>query len=131
MLEAGETDVARDELRWLLEGCSDLVEAHRLLGEIAAAEGDMKLARGHFGYAYQITLAAFPQRDWSGPLPYARPANTAFFEAAKGLAWCYLETGQPQRARDVLQTMLRLDPSDPLGARAMLDQTRDSPPSDR
>ena len=54
MIEAGETEVARDELQWLLGGCTDLIDAHKTLGEIALVEHDLPLARGHFGYAYQI-----------------------------------------------------------------------------
>ena len=52
MIDAGEVDVAVDELRWLLSGCSDFVDAHRLLGELALSENDLPLARAHFGYAY-------------------------------------------------------------------------------
>src|SRR5687768_14077660 len=81
MLAAGEIDIARDELIWLLEGCRDFVTAHKLLGELAAAEGDVKLARAHFGYAWQIGVAALPAGGLDGPLPYARPANQAFLEA--------------------------------------------------
>src|SRR5688500_15334726 len=42
MLAAGEMEVAADELRWLLEDCRDFIEAHKILGELAAAEGDAK-----------------------------------------------------------------------------------------
>ena len=35
MLAAGENEVARDELRWLLDGCPDFIAAHRMLGELA------------------------------------------------------------------------------------------------
>ncbi len=119
MLAAGEDDIAIDELRWLLNGCSDFIEAHKLLGELSLASGDVRLARAHFGYAYDIGLAAIPPNGLKGPLSYGRPANQSFFEAAKGLAFTLNELGMSDRARDVLDTMLKLDPSDPLGARAM------------
>ncbi len=45
MVAAGEMEVARDELRWLLQGCSDNLSIHVLLGEIAVAEADFALAR--------------------------------------------------------------------------------------
>ena len=49
MIAAGETDVAADELRWLLEVCRDMIEAHFLLGKLAAeAQQDVPLARGPF-----------------------------------------------------------------------------------
>ncbi len=34
MIEAGEMDVALDELRWLLSGCGEFIAAHVLLGKV-------------------------------------------------------------------------------------------------
>ena len=119
MLEAGEFDVARDELRWLLDGCGDLVRAHQMLGEMAADEGDFALARGHFGYAFDICRAAFPEGRLPGPLPYELPENQALHESAKGLAWCLRELGKQDAALRVLEEMTRWDPTDPLGAKAL------------
>ncbi|MCH8841146.1 MAG: hypothetical protein IH831_10855, partial [Planctomycetes bacterium] len=36
MIDAGETDVAIDELRWLLGTCPEIIEGHFLLGKLAA-----------------------------------------------------------------------------------------------
>ena len=58
MIAAGETEIARDELVWLLSECPDFLEAHVHLGLIALEEGDPKLARGHFGRAYELCLRA-------------------------------------------------------------------------
>lgn len=120
MIEMGEYDVALDELRWLLNGCGDCIEAHRLLGELALLNHDARLARGHFGYAYEIGIAAIDRQRGSGPYPYERAANQAFLECGKGLARCLSELEKPQLARQVLERLLVLDPSDPLGAKAML-----------
>lgn len=114
MLNAGEIDAAVDELRWLLEGCNELLEAHKLLGEIALAEGDLRLARGHFGCAYELGLKAFPKTGPPGLLPYARRTNRAFFEAGKGLATCLYQLGESELAGEVVDQLLALDPSDPL-----------------
>jgi tetratricopeptide (TPR) repeat protein len=122
MLEAGEVDVAIDELRWLLDGCSDFVAAHRLLGELAMADGDFRLARGHFGYAYNICLSAMPPQGPPGPLPYRLPVNQGFFESAKGLAWCLHQLEKHDMALAVLEQMLKCDPTDPLGVRAWQTQ---------
>jgi hypothetical protein len=54
MIEAGETDIALDELRWLLSGCSEFIAAHVLLGNIARDTNDLPLARGHYGVGYQL-----------------------------------------------------------------------------
>lgn len=119
MLELGEIDVAVDELRWLLSQCPDFIEAHRLLGEIALAEDDLPLARGHFGYAYTAGNRAIPKRP-EGPLPYALPANQSFFQAAKGLVFCLAQLEKLEMAREVVDRLLSLDPSDPLSVAELL-----------
>lgn len=121
MIEAGETEVALDELRWLLNGCSEFVAAHRLLGELALADGHLKLARGHFGYAYEIALSACPPGGLDAPLPHRFASNRAFLEAAKGLAWCLHELGKRKLARRVVEQLLRCDPTDPLKVRPWQD----------
>jgi tetratricopeptide (TPR) repeat protein len=120
MLQAGETDVAVDELRWLLEGCPELLEAHKLLGEIALTEGDLALGRSHFGRAYDLGLGAVPRRGLAGPLPYGRRANRALLEAGKGLACCLRGLGESKLAADVVNQLLALDPADPLAAKDVL-----------
>ena len=120
MIEAGEIDIAIDELRWLLTDCHDFLDAHQLLGELHLADGDLQLARAHFGYAYDIGLAALPSADWRGTLPFRLPANRGFLTGAKGLAFCFQELGQADRARAVAEHLLALDPSDPLRVREWL-----------
>lgn len=115
MIAAGENDVATDELRWLLQGCSDCVRAHRLLGELALTNHDVTLARAHFGYAFDVGYSALAEQGMPGPLPYRLPTNQAFLESAKGLAWCLHELKKFELALAVLDVALRCDPSDPLG----------------
>ncbi|MEX2092846.1 MAG: hypothetical protein WD971_09225 [Pirellulales bacterium] len=124
MIAAGETDVAIDELRWLVEGCSESIEAHALLGELALAEGDFALARGHFGFAVQLGLKALQREKVTGPLAYSQPANRAFFEAGRGLATSLAQLGMTAKAVDLVQDMVRLDPSDPLKLRQLVDEAR-------
>ena len=120
MLDAGEVDIAIDELRWLLSGCSDFMQAHVLLGTLALSEDrDLRLARGHFGIAYQLGLKALRGAGLPSPVPYRLPPNKPLFEAGKGLAFCLKELGKPAMAREVLEQLLRLDPSDPLALAAM------------
>jgi hypothetical protein len=121
MLDAGETDIAIDELRWLLQDCGDLLRAHQLLGEIALTGGDLPLARGHFGYAFDLGRAALPPAGLPGPLPHRLPENRAWHESAKGLAWCLHSLGKVDIALNVVREMLRWDPSDPLGVQAWLE----------
>jgi hypothetical protein len=115
MVEAGETDIARDELVWLLSECPDFLDAHVQLGLIALEDADPKLARGHFGRAYELALKALDAAGGPRPLPYALEGNKPLFEAAKGLVHCLVETGRRQKAREVWQRIGPLDPTDPLG----------------
>lgn len=126
MIVADEIDIAIDELRWLLGGCGDFIDAHKLLGELALAENDISLARGHFGYAFQIGSKALKAAGNPSPLPYRLPANTAFHEAGKGLAFCLRELGKQAMCADVVQQLLHCDPSDPLAVRSLL-----SPPPEK
>lgn len=118
MLEAGELEIARDELRWLLEDCSDFVDAHHLLGEMAVADGDYPLARGHFGYVHRVCTAALPGGKLTGTLPYALPGNRLFYESCRALAYCLKELNLTAQALELLDELRRLDPSDPLDLHA-------------
>ncbi len=120
MLEAGEAQIARDECRWLLEGCSDCLEAHRILGEIALSENDLPLARGHFGYAYRLGAEALRRAEVSGPLPYRLEANQSFLESAKALTYCLLQLQKPEMAAEIVELALRCDSSDPLAIAALM-----------
>jgi hypothetical protein len=121
MLDAGEAEIARDELIWLLSECPDFLDAHVQLGLIALEDGDPKLARGHFGRAYELVLRVVDAAGVKGPLPYSLEGNRVFFEAAKGLAHTLVSTGRSPMARDLLRRTLQLDPSDTLGIRGVVE----------
>jgi hypothetical protein len=120
MLDAGEIDVAIDECRWLLEGCTECLDAHRLLGEVALEMNDLPLARAHFGYAFRLGTQALAREKTRGPLPYRINANQGFIESAKGLVWCLKRMKKPEMASEVVETALACDPSDPLGLAQLL-----------
>lgn len=120
MVEAGEIEIARDELVWLLSECPDHLDAHVQLGLIALEDGDPKLARGHFGRAYELVFKALEAAGSPQPLPFSLAGNRPFHEAAKGLVHCLLETGRQPMARDVCRRIAPLDPSDPLGIQRLV-----------
>ncbi len=120
MLQAGEPELARDELLWMLEECPQMIAAHRLLGQMALEEQNYHLARGHLGYAFQIGTRALEQAGNPIPVPYRLEANRDFLEAGRDLAVCLEHLGKPQLALEVRRQLLRLDPSDPFGLRRLV-----------
>ena len=131
MIAAGEFEIARAELRWLLEGCTDNIAVQELLGEIALEENDIPLARGHFGYAFQIGKKAIEGRLPDGGqtfnVPFKDPASQAFFSAGKGLVHCLLQLDKHDPAQEVVEFLLQCDSSDPLNLRAMLQPSGEMP----
>jgi hypothetical protein len=121
MIAGGEQEIARDELRWLLDECHDFLAAHKILGDLALAEGDYRLARGHYGYAYQLGIQAIDANGGAKRLSYAEPANQAFFQAGRGLLLCLTKLNKRGPARDVTNRLLQFDAGDPLGLRRLSD----------
>jgi hypothetical protein len=104
----GEPEAARDALRYALQGCGDNLWVHVELGRIALDDfRDPSLARGHFGYAFELAQRALPQH-FHGRLPRHRPANRPFYEAIDGLAACYEALGQPGESRSLRAFAARL-----------------------
>jgi hypothetical protein len=129
MILTGELEIATDELRYVLSGCPELLEAHVLLGQLALeGEGerpaDIELARGHFGFAFALGEKALAAAACPGPLRGAEVANAPWHEAARGLAWCLEKQGQRALADEVAALVRRFDPSDPAEVAAMLDDLR-------
>lgn len=125
MIAAGETDIAIDELRWLLEECPELIEAHYLLGKLAVETNhDLPLARGHFGIGFELGTKALARAGDPAPLAALHPANRPFFDAGRGLAWCLAEQGLRDTAIEVVERLLKCDPTDPLGLGGWIDELR-------
>jgi tetratricopeptide (TPR) repeat protein len=125
MIAAGETDVAAEELRWLVETCTDFIEAHFLLGKLAVElAGDLPPGRAHFGFGYQLGAKALQRAGNPAPLPALHPANRPFYDAGRGLAWCLAELGKRELALEVLEHLLRCDPTDALNLRSWIDEIK-------
>ncbi len=123
MIAAGETDIAIDELRWILADCSDMIAAHFLLGKLAVeADQDLPLARAHFGFGYELGLQALRQKEMPSPVPAGHPANQPFYDAGRGLAWCLHALDKSPMALEVLQLLIACDPSDPLGLQGWVEE---------
>jgi len=123
MIEGDELDIARDELLYLVADCQGFIEAHNLLAMIALEEGDIPVARGHFGFAFENGLKAVPAR-FAGKLPADQEHNRHFFDAGRGLARCLAALGKARKAREILERLLKFDPRDE-PAQAMLAELKD------
>lgn len=125
MISVGETDVAVDELRWLLGVCPELLAVHFLLGKIAVeVQNDIPLGRGHFGAGYQLGLQAWRRAGEPTPVNPLHPANREFFDCGRGLVWCLNSLGMTPLAIEVVEQMLALDSGDPLALKGWLDELR-------
>ncbi len=101
--KAGEPEEARDALRFALQGCGDNLWVHAALGRIALeASKDPSLARGHFGYAFELARKAIPG-DFRGLLPPNLPGNRPFYDALDGLIACHDALGQAAEAAELRQ----------------------------
>ncbi len=113
--KAGDPEAARDALRFALQGCGDNIWVHVALGSIALDDfRDPSLARGHFGYAYELAEKALPG-DFGGRLPREHPSNRPLYEAVDGLARCHEALGAADLAGQLRQRAARW--SRPIGPR--------------
>jgi hypothetical protein len=125
--EAGDPEAARDALRFALQGCGDNAWVHVALGRIALSDDhDPTLARGHFGYAYELAQRALPP-GFSGRLPRHRLANRPFYDAIDGLISCYEALGRPREAAELREHAVRLS-GDRSGAVRTPGSGRRTPP---
>jgi len=132
MIAGGELEIARDELLYLVSDCRGFLDAHNLLGELALEENDISLARGHFGFAYEIGLDSLPA-GFRGILPATRDYNRPFFLAGRGVARCLIARGQRAEGREVLEKLARFDPREEhiqslLAELAAAEREKKSPP---
>ena len=96
--KSGEAEEARDALRFALQGCGDNMWVHAALGRIALETfRDPTLARGHFGYAYELAKKAIPT-DFTGKIPPDRAPNRPLFDAIDGLIACHEALGESEDA---------------------------------
>ena len=123
MIDAGEYDIAIDELHWLLGNEHEMIEAHYLLGKLSVeVKNDIPLARGHFGIGYHLGLKALRKAKFPKPVPALHPANRTFYDAGRGLVWCLHHLDKSDMAIEVINQMLKLDPEDPLSLNSWLDE---------
>lgn len=120
MIAHDEPELAREELLYLVADCRAFFPAHNLLGDLAIAEDKLNVARGHFGFVYELTMQALGT-NFHGRLPATRGYNQHFFQAGKSLARCLATLGNLDEAADLLRQLLKLDPRE-VELRELLDE---------
>ena len=94
------------------------LEAHALLGERNLSSWAM-LALHHFELGVAIGSLSVGE-DFDGLLPWGLVENRPFLRCLHGLSRALLRCDRREDAVAALRRLLRLDPADPLGARARL-----------
>jgi hypothetical protein len=94
------------------------LHAHALLGERHLSSW-FALARHHFELGVAIGSLTV-REDFEGVLPWGHVENRPFLRCLHGLARALLRDDRHTDAVAVLRRLLRLDPTDPLGAGARL-----------
>lgn len=123
---AGDPEAARDALRYALQGCGDNLWVHVALGWIALEDfNDPTLARGHFGYAFELGQRALPP-GFNGRLPQHREANRPFYDAIDGLIACYEALNRPREVESLRDLAMTLS-----GGRGPAGPGRGGPPRPR
>jgi hypothetical protein len=125
--KAGDPEAARDALRYALQGCGDNLWVHVALGWIALEDfKDPSLARGHFGYGFELAQRALPP-GFSGRLPRHRLANRPFYDAIEGLSACYEALGKPDEAASLKKLAARMSGATGPGGRGGTASSGDGP----
>ena len=107
MLGEGDVEGARDALRYALQGCGDNLWVHVALGRIAIDhDNDPKLAKGHYGYAFELARKALPT-GFQGRLPIEHPSNAPLYDAIDGLIACHEALGAFDLAEEVRELARR------------------------
>lgn len=94
------------------------LDAHAWLGELNLSTWPT-LALHHFELGVAIASLTVPE-DFDGLLPWAIVDNRPFLRCLHGLSRALLRRDRPADAIAALRRLLRLDPTDPLGARETL-----------
>lgn len=118
----GELELAQDELLYLVSDCREFLEAYNLLAEVALEKGDIPLARGYFGFAFETGSKSLP-RDFRGLLPHPLGYNEHFFAAGRGLARCLIALKEVRTGQEVLELLAKYDPTE-ADTLSLLDQLR-------
>jgi len=117
--ESGASGRARKELRLLLEGYPEFLDAYQLLGSIHSTAGRDEQATKTWIQGLDVALAAFPEGFQFGRsrIPWSMMENRPFLRLCQTLGFDLLERGDVPGALLLFETILSLNPNDNQGIR--------------
>jgi tetratricopeptide (TPR) repeat protein len=103
----------------LVEHYPNYIDGHAHLGIVMLEHGKAKQALDAYERGLGIGLAAIP-RTYRGRIEWSWLENRPFLRAAHGVALCYQKLGRRDQAIEILELMLRWNPSDNQGIRYLI-----------
>jgi tetratricopeptide (TPR) repeat protein len=103
----------------LVEHYPNYIDGHAHLGFVMLEQGKAKQALDACERGLGIGLAAIP-RTYRGLIEWSWLENRPFLRAAHGVALCYQKLGRRDQAIEILEHMLRWNPSDNQGIRYLI-----------
>jgi tetratricopeptide (TPR) repeat protein len=116
---AGRSGRARGILWQCLEHDIACLDAHAHLGNFASEEGDWLRAKRHWEIGVRLGEWSLGE-NFDGVLSWGLVNNRPFLRCLHGLGLATWRLGQPDEARKIFERMIRLNPSDNQGVRALL-----------
>jgi tetratricopeptide (TPR) repeat protein len=116
---AGRSGRARGILWQCLEYDIACLDAHAHLGNFASTDGDWQRAKRHWEIGVRLGEWSLGE-NFDGVLSWGLVNNRPFLRCLHGLGLATWRLGQPNEARKIFERMIRLNPSDNQGVRALL-----------
>lgn len=119
---AGDLSGAEREFRLLIVEYPEFVDAHHHLAMLLDGSGRNREAFDALQRAVQVTIDCFISAFCTvgKRLPWGAIDNRPFLRAYKGLGFQYLKRGEINKALPIFRNILRLNPTDNQGVRAIV-----------
>ncbi len=122
-LENGNLYNAKRIFSSLINICPYFIDAYNHLATIEWKAGDLVQTEKHYSQAYTIGRSVL-SANFKGQLPWGWVENRPFLRTIHGLALVKLRRGDIKSAQQLLGWLVRLEPNDNLGARAIIEDIR-------
>lgn len=122
-LEKGDINKAVEIFKHMLNKCPYFIDALNHLAITEWGRGNLAAAEEYYTKAYNVGRSVLPE-DFKGKLPWSWPDNRPYLLTIHSLGIVKLRCGDIAGTRKLLQWLLKLDPDDNLGARAILEDIK-------